>query len=392
MIKDRYFGDFGGCFVPQLLMPALEALEKSFLHLQDDSHFNLRLRTLLKNYAGRPTPLYLCQNIISHNQSKLYLKREDLVHGGAHKTNQVLAQGLVAKAMGKTRFIAETGAGQHGVATAMVGALLNLETIIYMGAKDIARQTANVSRMKLFGAQVIAVSSGSQTLKDAVNEALRDWATYHHHTHYCLGSVVGPHPYPLMVREFQKVIGIEAKQQILEYENKLPDEIIACVGGGSNAMGIFYNFINDDNVSLVGVEAGGKGLQTQQHASALHSGKPGIFHGTKSYFLQTEHQQIQPPHSISAGLDYPGVGPEHSYLHKINRARYVSVTDDEAAHAYQLLAQKEGILPALESAHALAFALKSIGKSDTPKLVVVNLSGRGDKDMETMLEYIKNAI
>lgn len=388
MLENRYFGEYGGCFVPQLLMPALEALEKAYLQFKNDTVFNEKLNQLLKDFAGRPTPLYLTQNLTKHTNCKLYLKREDLVHGGAHKTNQVLAQGLIAKSLNKKRLIAETGAGQHGVATAMIGALLGLETVIYMGAKDVVRQASNVARMRLYGAQVIPVQTGSQSLKDAVSEALRDWASSFHDTHYCLGSVVGPHPYPTMVRDFQKIIGEETKRQMLEKEGRLPDIAIACVGGGSNAIGMFYPFIEDTSVRLIGVEAAGKGLYSKQHASALQKGRTGIFHGTKSIFLQNEQAQIQAAHSISAGLDYPGVGPEHAYLNAIKRAEYTTITDKEAVSAYQQCARLEGIIPALESAHALAYALKIIHTESTDnKIIVVNLSGRGDKDIDSVQNY-----
>ncbi|MGE4348614.1 MAG: tryptophan synthase subunit beta [Candidatus Berkiella sp.] len=388
MLENRYFGEYGGCFVPQLLMPALEALEKSYLQFKNNTVFNEKLNQLLKDFAGRPTPLYLTQNLTKHTNCKLYLKREDLVHGGAHKTNQVLAQGLIAKSLNKKRLIAETGAGQHGVATAMIGALLGLETVIYMGAKDVVRQASNVARMRLYGAQVIPVQTGSQSLKDAVSEALRDWASSFHDTHYCLGSVVGPHPYPTMVRDFQKIIGEETKRQMLEKEGRLPDLAIACVGGGSNAIGMFYPFIEDTSVRLIGVEAAGKGLYSKQHASALQKGRTGIFHGTKSIFLQNEQAQIQAAHSISAGLDYPGVGPEHAYLNAIKRAEYTTITDKEAVSAYQQCARLEGIIPALESAHALAYALKIIHAEPTDnKIIVVNLSGRGDKDIDSVQNY-----
>ncbi|MCS5708175.1 tryptophan synthase subunit beta [Candidatus Berkiella cookevillensis] len=388
MLENRYFGEYGGCFVPQLLMPALEALEKAYLHFKNDAVFNENLNQLLSDFAGRPTPLYLSQNLVKNTNCKLYLKREDLVHGGAHKTNQVLAQGLIAKSLNKTRLIAETGAGQHGVATAMIGALLGLETTIYMGAKDVARQASNVARMRLYGAQVVPVQSGSQSLKDAVSEALRDWASSFHDTHYCLGSVVGPHPYPTMVRDFQKIIGEETKRQMLAKEGRLPDIVIACVGGGSNAIGMFYPFIEDTSVRLIGVEAAGKGLHSAQHASALQKGRTGIFHGTKSMFLQNEQAQIHAAHSISAGLDYPGVGPEHAYLNAIKRAEYTTITDKEAVSAYQQCARFEGIMPALESAHALAYALKIINTEPTDnKIIVVNLSGRGDKDIDSVQNY-----
>lgn len=391
MLDERYFGEFGGCFVPQLLMPALHSLEEAYIKCKSDPEFQAKLKRYLEDYAGRPTPLYLTQNLVPQQRCKLYFKREDLVHGGAHKTNQVLAQGLIAKILNKKRIIAETGAGQHGVATAMIGALLNLKTVIYMGAKDVARQKMNVERMRLFGAEVIAVESGSQNLKDAVNEALRDWTANYQDTHYCLGSVVGPHPYPVMVRDFQTVIGKEVKQQILEKEHRLPDIAIACVGGGSNAIGLFHPFIEDAQVKLVGVEGAGKGLSSTQHASAIQKGRQGIFHGTKSYFLQTQDNQIQEPHSVSAGLDYPGVGPEHSFLKDTGRVQYEAVTDIEAVDAFKLCAKKEGILPALESSHAIAYALKVIETLPDHSIVVVNVSGRGDKDLNTILNFSESA-
>jgi len=380
-----YFGEFGGTFVPQILVPALQSLEKAFLTLQQDPAFNQTLNTLLKDYAGRPTPLYECQRLTQGLKARIFLKREDLVHGGAHKTNQVLAQGLLAKTLGKRRLIAETGAGQHGVATAMIGALLGIETHIYMGAKDVKRQSANVQRMQLFGATVQAVIDGQGTLKDAVSAALRDWSSSYEDTHYLLGSVVGPHPFPLMVREFQRVIGIEAKNQIREKLGRLPDKVIACVGGGSNAIGIFSAFIPDAAVQLIGVEAAGKGLHTLQHGATLQQGVPGIFHGTKSVFLQTTAGNIAKTHSIAAGLDYPGVGPEHAYLHASKRAQYVGCTDDEAIQVFHLLAKQEGILPALESAHALAYALKCAQLTKHEEIIIVNLSGRGDKDMDQIM-------
>lgn len=383
-----YFGEFGGTFVPQILVPALQELEKAFLKLQNDPTFNEKLSTLLKDYAGRPTPLYECQRLTKNMKAKIFLKREDLVHGGAHKTNQVLAQALLAKTLGKRRLIAETGAGQHGVATAMVGALLGLETQIYMGAKDAARQNANVKRMQLFGATVIAIQDGQGTLKDAVSAALRDWSSSYEDTHYLLGSVVGPHPFPLMVREFQRVIGEEARQQIIHKIGCLPDKVLACVGGGSNAIGMFTAFIPDESVTLIGVEAAGKGLHTAQHGATLQQGMPGIFHGTKSLFLQTPQGYIAKTHSLAAGLDYPGVGPEHAYLQAINRAQYVGTTDDEALNAFHLLAKQEGILPALESSHAIAYALKMAERSQKEEIIIVNLSGRGDKDMDQILRSL----
>ncbi len=389
MLNKKYFGDFGGRFVPQILIPALEELEHAFYQLQNDTDFKQQLNSLLRDYAGRPTPLYECRRLNKQFKARIFLKREDLVHGGAHKTNQVLAQGLLAKHLGKKRLIAETGAGQHGVATAMVGALLGLETVIYMGAKDVQRQNTNVKRMQLFGALVKPAEQGSQTLKEAVNAALADWASSYHDTHYILGSVVGPHPYPLMVREFQKVIGIEAKKQIHEHTGGLPNKVIACVGGGSNAIGIFTDFIQDENVMLIGVEPAGLGLHTNAHGATVQMGKSGIFHGTKSLFLQDNYGQIQPTHSIAAGLDYPGVGPEHAYLQSIGRTHYVGITNDEALEAFHTLATVEGILPALESAHALAYALKIAKEEKNEDIIIVNLSGRGDKDVEQVMAINK---
>ncbi len=388
---NRYFGEFGGCFVPQILLPALQALESAFVQLSVDPHFKQQLQTLLQDYAGRPTPLYECQRLTKGTKVKIFLKREDLVHGGAHKTNQVLAQGLLAKMLHKRRLIAETGAGQHGVATAMIGALLNLETQIYMGAKDVERQQANVKRMQLFGAKVISVKEGQANLKEAVSAALRDWSASYEDTHYLLGSVVGPHPYPLMVREFQRIIGTETKAQCLEKIGRLPDQVIACVGGGSNAIGMFTAFVPDENVSLIGVEAAGNSLSPAQHGASMQCGAPGIFHGTKSLFLQTNLGHIATTHSIAAGLDYPGVGPEHAHLQAIGRAHYVGVTDQEALAAFQLLATKEGILPALESAHALAYGLKIAEFAKNEQIIVVNLSGRGDKDMDQIMAIMRKS-
>lgn len=385
MQSHKYFGEYGGVFVPQILMPALRELENAFYRLQHDQDFLHKLDLLLKDYAGRPTPLYECQRLNKEGKARIFLKREDLVHGGAHKTNQVLAQGLLAKYLGKKRIIAETGAGQHGVATAMVGALLGLETVIYMGQCDIQRQQANVKRMKLFGATVIGATQGSQTLKEAVNAALADWSATYASTHYVLGSVVGPHPYPLMVREFQKIIGTETRAQILEKCDRLPDYVVACVGGGSNAIGMFTAFIKDQNVQLVGVEPAGKGIDTAYHGATLARGKVGIFHGTKSLFLQDENGQIKSTHSVAAGLDYPGVGPEHAYLKSTGRANYVSVTNDQAIEAFHLLAKNEGILPALESSHALAYGLMLAQKAKENEIIIINLSGRGDKDMDQIL-------
>ncbi len=389
MQTNHYFGEYGGQFVPQILIPALNELSSAFTELKENKDFLYQLNKLLKDYAGRPTPLYECQRINKNHKARLFLKREDLVHGGAHKTNQVLAQGLLAKHLGKKRLIAETGAGQHGVATAMIGALLGLETVIYMGAKDVQRQAANVKRMQLFGAKVVPVTAGSQTLKEAVNAALADWSYSYKETHYVLGSVVGPHPYPLMVREFQKIIGIEARGQILEKCGKLPTSVVACVGGGSNAIGLFTAFIPDSNVQLIGVEPAGKGLHTQLHGAKIQLGKPGIFHGTKSLFLQDAHGQIQSTHSVAAGLDYPGVGPEHAYLHATGRAHYVGITNTQAIEAYHLLAKTEGIIPALESAHALAYGLILAHDAKEDNIIIVNLSGRGDKDMDQIFALLQ---
>ena len=375
------FGPFGGMFVPQILLPALEELEASFLACQEDEGFLAELGSLLTHYAGRPTPLYRCRNLGASTRGMIYLKREDLVLGGAHKTTQVLALGLLAQQNGKRRLIAETGAGQHGVATAMVGALLKLETRVYMGEKDIERQHQNVFRMRLMGAEVVPVTHGSCTLKDAVNEALRDWAASFAHTHYVLGTVAGPHPYPLMVREFQRVIGREAREQMLSQLGRLPDAVVACVGGGSNAMGIFADFVPDATVALYGVEAHGKGLHTGQHCASIVAGKPGILHGAYSHVLQDPDGQIVESHSVAAGLDYPGVGPEHAFLHATGRAKYVGITDEQALRAFVLLSRQEGIIPALESAHAVAYAMELAGAVTRETVILVNLSGRGDKDL-----------
>ena len=383
-LLSAYFGDFGGQFVPEILLPALEQLEKAFIDAQQDEAFQQEFRGLLKNYLGRPTPLSLCRNLPleSPNGTKIYLKREDLLHGGAHKTNQVLGQALLAKRMGKTRIIAETGAGQHGTATALACALLDLECIIYMGKKDVERQQPNVFRMELMGAKVVPVDTGSGTLKDAVNEALRDWTASYPTTHYLLGTAAGAHPFPTIVREFHKMIGEEAKQQIIEQAGRLPDEVIACVGGGSNAIGMFTDFIDEPNVALVGVEPAGKGVNTQHHGATLTAGSPGILHGCLTYLMQTDEGQVEESYSVSAGLDYPGVGPQHAHLKAIGRARYESVTDEEALAAFQLLSRHEGIIPALESAHALAYALKRAAEPDAPEILLINLSGRGDKDID----------
>jgi tryptophan synthase beta chain len=369
------FGRFGGCYVPEILVPALEQLESAFLEAQKDPEFVAELNRLLAEYAGRPTPLTRCRNL----PGNIYLKREDLLHGGAHKTNQVLGQGLLAKRMGKSRLIAETGAGQHGVATAMVGALLGFETAIYMGAEDMERQELNVFRMRLMGATVVPVESGGRTLKDAINEALRDWAASFETTHYLLGTAAGPHPFPTVVREFQRVIGREARAQILEQLGRLPDAAVACVGGGSNAIGLFADFLDDD-VRLIGVEAAGRGLDGAEHGATLLRGRPGILHGAETYVLQDEEGQIADTWSVSAGLDYPAVGPEHAHLKDTGRAQYVGATDAEALAAFKALAEGEGILCAFESAHAVAHALK-LAADEPASTILVGLSGRGDKDV-----------
>lgn len=388
-LLNPYFGNFGGMYVPQILMPTLYELEKYFVESQKDLEFQKNLSILLHNYAGRPTPLTLCRNITKGTKTKIYLKREDLLHGGAHKTNQVLAQALLAKKMKKKEIIAETGAGQHGVATAFACALLNLKCRIYMGVKDIERQAQNVIRMKLMGALIIPVKNGSATLKDACNAALRDWSENYQNSYYMLGTAAGPHPYPTMVREFQKIIGIESKKQIFDQEFKLPDVIIACVGGGSNAIGIFYDFINEKNVQLIGIEPGGKGIQTGKHGSPIQYGKTGIYFGMKSKIMQNEEGQIKKSWSISAGLDFPSVGPEHAWLNKTGRAQYYSITDKEALNAFKKLCKYEGIIPALESSHALAYALKMMQKNSKKKqIIIVNLSGRGDKDLLTVQNKI----
>ena len=374
------FGRFGGVYVPEILVPALEQLEQAFLDAQEDEAFRAELDGLLATSAGRPTPLTLCRNL-GGGRARIYLKREDLLHGGAHKTNQVLAQALLARRMGKTRLIAETGAGQHGVATALAGALFGLETRIYMGADDVERQKLNVFRMELMGAEVVPVTAGSRTLKDAVNEALRDWTASYADTHYLLGTVAGPHPFPLMVREFQRVIGKEARDQILAIEGRLPDAVIACVGGGSNAIGIFSDFIEDEGVELIGVEAAGKGLDGKEHGATLLRGRPGILHGAETLLLQDDDGQVDDTWSISAGLDYPAVGPEHAHLQDIGRASYVGVEDQAALNAFAALARSEGIIAAFESCHAVAHALRLAEEREGEPILLVNLSGRGDKDV-----------
>jgi tryptophan synthase beta chain len=383
------FGKFGGKYVPETLMNALIELEEAYNKYSKDPEFIAEVNDLLKQYSGRPTSLYYAKHLTEKlGGAKVYLKREDLNHTGAHKINNTIAQGLLAKRMGKKKVIAETGAGQHGVATATVAALLGLECKVFMGEEDTKRQQLNVFRMNLLGAEVIPVTSGTRTLKDAGNETLRYWVSNVEDTYYILGSVVGPHPYPMMVRDFQRVIGDEARKQILEAEGKLPDLVIACVGGGSNAMGIFYPFVQDESVRLIGVEAAGKGVDTDEHAATMSKGTHGVFQGSMSYLLQDEYGQVQPAHSISAGLDYPGVGPEHAYLKDTKRAEYVSITDQEALDALQLLSRTEGIIPALESAHAIAHTLKVAPTMSKDQIIVVSLSGRGDKDVESIMTYL----
>lgn len=396
MKTNAFYGEFGGYYVPQILVPILEQLEDSFLNAINDDSFNQQLNDLLTNFAGRPTPLTLCRNITKNSKTKLYLKREDLLHGGAHKTNQVIGQALLAKRMGKTEIIAETGAGQHGVATALICALLGLKCRIYMGEKDMQRQQQNVFRMELFGARVISVTTGSKTLKDACNEALRDWVGSYKNSHYLLGTAAGPHPFPMIVKHFQKIISEEIKQQILNIEKRLPDAVIACIGGGSNAIGAFANFIHEKSVKLFGVEAGGESIIGKKNGIVLADKNLnsveniGIYLGMKTPLMQNDEGQILESHSISAGLDFPAVGPEHAYLSQIGRVKYVGITDKEAVSAFKLLAQKEGIIPALESSHALAYALKLINENpDEEQILVVNLSGRGDKDLHTIRNFEK---
>ena len=388
--KNGRFGDYGGKFVSETLMPALNELEKSYLKIKNSKKFKEQINILLKDFVGRPTPLYLAERTTkSLGGAKIFLKREDLAHTGAHKINNTIGQAILAKAMGKKRIIAETGAGQHGVATATVCALLNLECEIYMGALDTYRQATNVQRMELLGAKVIPVTSGSKTLKDALNEALRDWVTNVNDTFYIIGSVAGPHPYPMIVRDFQSIIGKETRKQIIKVQSKLPDLLIACVGGGSNAIGLFHPFLNDKNVKMVGVEAGGTGIKTGLHSASISSGSVGVLHGSKTYLLQDEFGQIKETHSVSAGLDYPGVGPEHSYLNDIKRIQYISIDDNEAVKALQYFSEKEGIIAALETSHALAYALKVAKKMRKNQSIIVNLSGRGDKDLQSVKEFLK---
>ncbi len=387
-IRGKY-GKYGGRFVPETLIMACEELEKAYLKFKADPTFKKQLAYYLSEFAGRPTPLYYAENLTKNiGGARIYLKREDLAHGGAHKINNTLGQALLAMRMGKRRVIAETGAGQHGVATAIACAALGLKAGVYMGVEDMKRQKLNVFRMKLLGAQVYPVESGSRTLKDAINEALRDWVTNIETTYYLIGSVVGPHPYPMIVRDFQSIIGEETKKQILEIEKRLPQALVACVGGGSNAIGTFYPFIKETGVKMYGVEAGGKGLETEEHAASLSAGTEGVFHGMLSYFLQNDDGQIKATSSISAGLDYPGVGPEHSLLKALRRAKYVTATDEEAVNAFCALSENEGIIPALESAHAIAFAMKLARRMRPGDSIVVTLSGRGDKDVETVADYL----
>jgi tryptophan synthase beta chain len=382
MKYDGKFGKYGGVYVPELLIPAIEELEEAFYKFKDDEKFINELNEYLCEFAGRPTGLYYAENLSKKLGCKIYLKREDMLHTGAHKINNTIGQGLLAKYMGKTRLIAETGAGQHGIATAVIGAKLGLDVKVFMGSKDVQRQKLNVFRMELSGAEVESVDIGSRTLKDSINEAFRYWISNLDTTHYLIGTTMGPHPYPSMVKYFQSVIGKEARKQIIEREQKLPDTVIACVGGGSNSMGIFSGFVDDESVELIGVEAGGDGIDGLDHGATITKGSDGILHGSLSIVLQNEEGQIRNTSSVSAGLDYPGVGPEHAYLHSIERAKYVAITNEEALDAFKLLCQTEGIIPALESSHAIAYAVKYAQKEENKnKTIIVNLSGRGDKDM-----------
>ena len=382
-----YFGDFGGFYVPEILVRALVELESEYERLKADDAFKRRLNDLLRTYAGRPTPLYYCRRLSEKlGGAKIFLKREDLAHTGSHKINNALGQTLLAQSMGKTRIIAETGAGQHGVATATVSALLGLECEIYMGEGDVARQKLNCYRMKLLGAKVNVVKNGSKTLKDAINEAMRNYAATSDHTHYVIGSVVGPHPYPTIVRDFQSVIGREAREQILGCENRLPDALVACVGGGSNSIGLFHPFVNDERVAMYGVEAGGKGIETGKHSASVVAGTEGVLHGFKSLVLQDNEGQISETHSVAAGLDYPAVGPEHAYLGRSGRVKYIAVTDEDALASFHLLSETEGIIPALESAHAIAYSVRLAREMTKDQTIIVNLSGRGDKDVNQVAE------
>ena len=386
--KEGRFGVHGGQYIPETLMNAINELTKAYEFYKNDPEFQKELSDLFNNYANRPSLLYYAEKMTKDlGGAKIYLKREDLNHTGAHKVNNVLGQALLAKKMGKTRLIAETGAGQHGVATATAAALMGMECVVFMGEEDTKRQALNVYRMRLLGATVIPVTTGTKTLKDAVSEAMREWTTRVEDTHYCLGSVMGPHPFPTIVRDFQAVISKEIKEQILEKEGRLPDVVMACVGGGSNAIGTFYHFIEDKDVQLIGCEAAGRGIDTFETAATVNTGRLGIFHGMKSYFCQDEYGQIAPVYSISAGLDYPGVGPEHAYLHDIGRASYVPITDDEAVDAFEYLSRTEGIIPAIESSHAIAHAMKIAPTMDKDKIIVVTVSGRGDKDCAAIARY-----
>ena len=388
MAKQGRFGIHGGQYIPEILMNAVQELNEAYEFYKNDPQFNAELTALLNDYAGRPSRLYYAEKMTRDlGGAKIYLKREDLNHTGAHKINNVLGQALLAKKMGKTRIIAETGAGQHGVASATAAALMGMECVVFMGKEDTIRQALNVYRMRLLGAEVVPVTSGTATLKDAVNEAMIEWTRRVHDTHYCIGSVMGPHPFPTMVRDFQAVISREIRQQILEKEGKLPDAVIACVGGGSNAIGSFYHFIPDEGVRLIGCEAAGRGIDTFETAATVATGRVGIFHGMKSYFCQDEYGQIAPVYSISAGLDYPGIGPEHAHLHDLGRAEYVPVTDDEAVEAFEYLARTEGIIPAIESAHAIAHARKIAPTMGKDQIIVVTVSGRGDKDCAAIARY-----
>ena len=383
------FGDYGGRYVAETLMPLVLDLGEAYAAAKADAGFQAELAGYLKVYVGRPSPLYFAARLSEHVGAKVWLKREELNHTGSHKINNCLGQIMLAMRMGKTRIIAETGAGQHGVATATVCARFGLPCVVYMGAVDVERQAPNVLRMNMLGAEVRPVTSGSATLKDAMNEAMRDWVTNVHDTYYLIGSVAGPHPYPVMVRDFQRVIGVEAREQILEAEGRLPDAVVACVGGGSNAMGLFHPFLEDEGVRIIGVEAAGDGLSTQRHAAAINGGRPGVLHGNKTYLIQDEEGQILEAHSISAGLDYPGIGPEHSWLHDVGRAQYLSANDAEAVAALQLLTRLEGIIPALESSHALARLPQIAAQVGKDGIIVLNLSGRGDKDLESVAAYLE---
>jgi tryptophan synthase beta chain len=388
---DGKFGKYGGKYVPETLIPAIMELETAYEKYKKDEEFQKQLSYLLTKYAGRPTPLYFAKNLSEFiGGAKIYLKREDLLHGGAHKINNTLGQGLLAKRMGKRRVIAETGAGQHGVGTAIASSVIGLDAEIYMGAKDVERQKLNVFRMQLLGAKVHSVGAGTKTLKDAINEALRDWVTNVQNTYYLIGSVVGPHPYPMMVRDFQSIIGSEIRKQMLEISNQLPDAIVACVGGGSNAMGSFFSFIEDSDVALYGIEAGGRGIRTGRHSASLSAGTEGVLHGMLTYLLQDKFGQVTETHSISAGLDYPGVGPEHANLKDLKRAKYLECTDDDAINAFLMLSKLEGIIPALESSHAVSYAMELAKKIDKNENIVVTLSGRGDKDVEVVQRYLKS--